>query len=121
VPELRKTLLLVWGALRHGVSTIFEPPDLCQMVDSDREIVLKGELVSDGLFKVNVNLLFAKVAEEANLVSVVCARKWMLCEIHLRFRHPGDKCTRMIARALGIDVGKQELSPCMTCNCGKRL
>jgi hypothetical protein len=121
MPELHKTLLSVWGALWHRVSTIFQPPNLCQMVNSYREIVLKGEPVSNGLFKVNVNLLFAKVAEEANLVSVVCACKWTLHEIHLRFGHPGAKHARMIARALRINIRKQELLPCMTCDCGKRL
>jgi hypothetical protein len=116
VPELCKTLLSVQGALRHGVSMIFKLPDLCQMVDLDGEIVLEGELVSNGLFEVNVNLLFAKEAEEANSVSAVRTREWTLHEIHLRFGHPGDKCARMIAGALGIDVGKQELLPCMTCD-----
>jgi hypothetical protein len=121
VPELHKTLLLVWGALRHRVSTIFKPPDLCWMVDWDREIVLEGEPVSNGLFKVNVNLLFAKVAEEANLVSAVHTHEWMLHEIHLQFGHPGDKHARMMAGALRIDVRKQELPPCAMCDCGKRL
>jgi hypothetical protein len=43
----------------------FEPPNSCHKTDSNRDIILKGEPISSGLFKANVSLLLTKVAEEA--------------------------------------------------------
>jgi hypothetical protein len=102
VPELCKTLLLVCADMRHGVTMTFKPLDFCWMIDLNGRVVLEGEPVSNGLFKVNINLSFIKMVEEGNSASLIYVCEWTLHDIHLQFGHPGDRCTRMIVVALEI-------------------
>jgi hypothetical protein len=62
---------------------------------------------------------FIKMMDEVNSASSVHTLAWTLHYIHLHFGHPGEKRARLIAVAR-INICKQELPPCTTCDCGKR-